>query len=90
MSVLRNADDDDFTMSPCQPFVPPSDLNVEVLTTWRIITSHPDFKLSNIDINELCSEFTDKARSDGKKVVLDPQGVSSIMETLTRLRASAS
>jgi len=72
------------------PFVPPSDLNVEVLTTWRIITSHPDFKLSNIDINELCSEFTDKARSDGKKVVLDPQGVSSIMETLTRLRASAS
>jgi len=46
--------------------------------------------LQNIDINELCSEFTDKARCDGTKVVLDPQGVSLIMEKLTtRLKASA-
>jgi AP-1-like factor len=38
-----------------------------------------------MDINELCAEFTDKARCDGTKVVLDPQGVGSIMERLTRL-----
>lgn len=60
-----------------------SDKNVEVLTAWRSITSHPDFKASNIDINELCSDFTDKARCDGTKVVLDPQGVNSILEKLT-------
>ena len=85
-----------------------SEKNIEVLTAWRTITSHPDFKasvsgspysrlglnswcltLQNIDINELCSEFTDKARCDGTKVVLDPQGVNSIMEKLTtRLKTS--
>lgn len=37
----------------------------------------------NIEINELCSDFTDKARCDGTKVVLDPQGVNSILEKLT-------
>jgi AP-1-like factor len=84
-----------------------SDNNIEVLTAWRSITSHPHFKasvssssllvqpmvsdvkLKNVDINELCSEFTDKARCDGTKVVLDPQGVNSILEKLTsRLKAS--
>ena len=46
--------------------------------------------LQNIDMNELCSDFTDKARCDGTKVVLDPQGVNSIMEKLTtRLKGSA-
>jgi AP-1-like factor len=39
--------------------------------------------LKNIDINDLCSEFTDKARCDGTKVVLDPQGVTSILEKFT-------
>ena len=34
------------------------------------------------DINELCSEFTDKARCDGTKVVLEPEGVHSIIESL--------
>jgi len=84
-----------------------SDKNIEVLTAWRSIMSHPHFRtsvsssplrvqrmasdseLKNIDINELCSEFTDKARCDGTKVVLDPQGVNSILEKLTsRLQAS--
>ncbi|KAH9964504.1 hypothetical protein BC827DRAFT_1187508 [Russula dissimulans] len=60
-----------------------SENNVEVLTAWRSITSHPHFKASNIDINELCSDFTDKARCDGTKVVLNPQGVTSILEKLT-------
>jgi len=65
------------------PMTEKSDKNIEVLTAWRNITSHPHFKASNIDINDLCSEFTDKARCDGTKVVLDPQGVNSILEKLT-------
>lgn len=82
------------------PMTEKSDKNIEVLTAWRSITSHPNFKASvsnallpmvypltvsnkNIEINELCSDFTDKARCDGTKVVLDPQGVNSILEKLT-------
>ena len=34
----------------------------------------------NIDIDELCFAFTDNARCDGTKVVIDPQGVNSILE----------
>lgn len=41
----------------------------------------------NVDINELCSEFTKKARCDGTKVVLEPEGVSDILETLSSKRA---
>ncbi|KAI0040505.1 hypothetical protein FA95DRAFT_865223 [Auriscalpium vulgare] len=63
-----------------------SDSNVEVLSAWRSITSHPQFKASNIDINELCAEFTDKARCDGTKVVLDMEGVNHILEKLTAAR----
>ncbi|KAF8665090.1 hypothetical protein AX16_000558 [Volvariella volvacea WC 439] len=55
--------------------------NVEVLQAWRTITSDPKFK--DCDINELCSEFTSKARCDGTKVVLEPQGVNHILETLS-------
>ena len=36
----------------------------------------------NIDINELCAEFTDKARCDGTKIVLDQNGVNMILERL--------
>jgi len=61
-----------------------SDKNVEVLTAWRSITSNPQFK--DLDINELCSEFTNKARCDGTKVVLEPQGVHHIIETLAAKR----
>ena len=36
----------------------------------------------NVDINELCSEFTKKARCDGTKVVLEPEGVNDIIQSL--------
>ncbi|OSD05672.1 hypothetical protein PYCCODRAFT_1361875 [Trametes coccinea BRFM310] len=62
-----------------------SDKNVEVLTAWRSITSNPQFK--DVDINELCSEFTSKARCDGTKVVLEPEGVHHIIETLAAKQA---
>ncbi|KAH9855837.1 hypothetical protein C2E23DRAFT_723099 [Lenzites betulinus] len=64
-----------------------SDKNVEVLTAWRSITSNPQFK--DVDINELCSEFTSKARCDGTKVVLEPEGVHHIIETLAARQAQA-
>ncbi|KAG2132380.1 hypothetical protein DEU56DRAFT_812518 [Suillus clintonianus] len=53
--------------------------NIEVLKAWRTITSHPQFK--DADINHLCTEFTKKARCDGTKVVLEPEGVHHILET---------
>jgi hypothetical protein len=34
------------------------------------------------DINELCVEFSQKARCDGEKVVLEPSGVQHILQTL--------
>jgi len=40
----------------------------------------------DLDINELCTEFTSKARCDGTKVVLEPQGVHHIIETLAAKR----
>ena len=39
-----------------------------------------------MDINELCQEFTSKARCDGTKVVLEPEGVHHIIETLAARR----
>lgn len=59
-----------------------SDKNIEVLSAWRSIRADPKFK--DADINELCSEFTSKARCDGTKVVLEPQGVHSIIESLSK------
>lgn len=59
-----------------------SDQNIEVLSAWRSITSNPNFK--DTDINTLCQEFTSKARCDGTKVVLEPQGVHSILESLSK------
>ncbi|OJA13413.1 hypothetical protein AZE42_05945 [Rhizopogon vesiculosus] len=56
-----------------------SPANIEVLKAWRTITSHPQFK--DADINELCTEFTKKARCDGTKVVLEPESVHHIFET---------
>lgn len=35
------------------------------------------------DINDLCTEFSRKARCDGTKVVLEPQGVHHILESLS-------
>lgn len=85
-----------------------SEHNVEVLSAWRSITSHPQFKaavrvstqspcgrcidpltcVQNVDINELCSDFTSKARCDGTKVVLDQEGVNAILEKLSGKLAS--
>lgn len=45
---------------------------------WMLMYLYPQ----NVDINELCSEFTRKARCDGTKVVLEPEGVCDIIETL--------
>jgi AP-1-like factor len=56
-----------------------SPANIEVLKAWRTITSHPQFK--DADVNHLCTEFTKKARCDGTKVVLEPEGVHHILET---------
>ncbi|KAG2160228.1 uncharacterized protein EDB93DRAFT_1114156 [Suillus bovinus] len=56
-----------------------SPANIDVLKAWRTITSHPQFK--DADINHLCTEFTKKARCDGTKVVLEPEGVHHILET---------
>ena len=44
-------------------------------------------RAQDVDINELCAEFTSKARCDGTKVVLEPEGVNDILETLTVKRA---
>ncbi|KAG6845288.1 hypothetical protein H0H87_011439 [Tephrocybe sp. NHM501043] len=57
-----------------------SDHNVEVLSAWRSITSNPAYK--DVDINDLCTQFTNKAKCDGTKVVLDPQGVDHILQNL--------
>ncbi|KXN84806.1 AP-1-like transcription factor [Leucoagaricus sp. SymC.cos] len=59
-----------------------SDKNVEVLSAWRSITSNPKFRDANIDINDLCSEFTSKAKCDGTKVVLEPEEMHNIIEAL--------
>ncbi|THH13203.1 hypothetical protein EW146_g6988 [Bondarzewia mesenterica] len=84
--AIRKGSQGDRPMVMCKgatfPATEKSEKNVEVLSAWRSITSHPHFKSSNIDINELCAEFTDKARCDGTKVVLDPQGVNQILEKL--------
>ncbi|KAF5377264.1 hypothetical protein D9615_006429 [Tricholomella constricta] len=58
-----------------------SDQNIEVLSAWRSITSNPRFK--DVDINDLCTEFTNKAKCDGTKVVLEPQGVNCILKSLS-------
>ena len=56
--------------SPLTPFVPRAFFFLE----------------QNVDINELCSEFTKKARCDGTKVVLEPEGVNDIIESLQAKR----
>jgi AP-1-like factor len=83
---LRKRTDSLGAMITCKgssfPKTAKSDQNVEVLSAWRSITSNPNFK--DTDINSLCQEFTNKARCDGTKVVLEPQGVHSILESLSK------
>ncbi|KAI0641138.1 hypothetical protein C8Q79DRAFT_1003859 [Trametes meyenii] len=92
--VLKKAQDDNGAgpIVMCKgssfPRTEKSDKNVEVLTAWRSITSNPQFKVGlDVDINELCSEFTSKARCDGTKVVLEPEGVHHIIEALAARQA---
>ncbi|KAJ7293911.1 hypothetical protein C8J57DRAFT_1270342 [Mycena rebaudengoi] len=59
-----------------------SEKNMEILTVWRKVTSDPKFK--NADINQLCADFSAKARCDGHKVVLEPSGVRDILQGLSR------
>ncbi|KAJ4485468.1 hypothetical protein J3R30DRAFT_1361700 [Lentinula aciculospora] len=67
------------------PPVEKSEKNVPVLDAWRNITRDPQYK--ECDIANLCSEFASKARCDGSKVVLEPQGVTSLIETLKKRHA---
>ncbi|KAJ7451141.1 hypothetical protein FB451DRAFT_1342833 [Mycena latifolia] len=63
-----------------------SDKNLEILTAWRTVTSNPEFRDS--DLADLCSEFSSKARCDGSKVVLEPQGVRNIIDSLAMKHAT--
>lgn len=51
--------------------------------------AHARLWAQDVDINDLCSEFTSKARCDGTKVVLEPEGVHHIIETLAARHAQA-
>ncbi|KAJ7771951.1 hypothetical protein DFH07DRAFT_803253 [Mycena maculata] len=62
-----------------------SEKNMEILTAWRTVTSNPKFRDS--DLADLCSEFSAKARCDGTKVVLEPQGVRNIIDSLAMKHA---
>ncbi|KAI0762397.1 hypothetical protein C8Q74DRAFT_1318887 [Fomes fomentarius] len=90
VSLLRKATSEGTPFVMCKgssfPKTQKSDKNIEVLTAWRTITSNPQFK--DVDINELCTEFTNKARCDGTKVVLEPEGVHHIIETLAARQAA--
>ena len=49
---------------------------------WVCMLTSVTRMLQDVDINELCTEFTNKARCDGTKVMLKPEGVHHIIETL--------
>ncbi|PPQ90428.1 hypothetical protein CVT25_014946 [Psilocybe cyanescens] len=86
VNVRKSSDAVLGTMIACSgssfPTTAKSDKNIEVLSAWRSIRADPKFK--DADINALCTEFTSKARCDGTKVVLEPQGVHSILENLSK------
>ncbi|TFK76641.1 hypothetical protein BDN72DRAFT_866549 [Pluteus cervinus] len=83
--MIRKASDPAGPIVKCQgssflPKTEKSDENIEVLAAWRTIMANP--KVKEGDINELCTEFTRKARCDGTKVVLEPSTVNSILDTI--------
>ena len=51
--------------------------------TYRCFPGGGATSMQGVDINELCEEFSCKAKCDGTKVVLEPQVVDDIMESLT-------
>ncbi|KAF7306426.1 BZIP family transcriptional factor [Mycena indigotica] len=79
---LRKAESSVMCEGSAFPSTQASDSNLEILDAWRTVTSNPQFRDS--DIAELCSEFSAKARCDGTKVVLEPHGVRTIIESLTQ------
>lgn len=66
------------------PKTDPKADNVEVLAAWRGITSAVGSK--DYDINQLCSEFSSKAKCDGTKVVLDQSTYQSMLQKLAQAR----
>ena len=54
--------------------------------TVCLLRTFSSFFSQDVDINDLCTEFTAKARCDGTKVVLEPEGVTHIIETLSAKR----
>jgi AP-1-like factor len=81
-SLRKTSDVSTGDMVSCQnsnfPRTKESPENIEVLKAWRCITQNPHFK--DADINELCGEFSKKARCDGTKVVLEPESVHQLFE----------
>jgi AP-1-like factor len=67
---------------PCDgsglPKTEPRADNVEVLAAWHDLTTN----YKDYDINELCSEFTKKARCDGSRVVLEHPSYQDILAKL--------
>jgi len=61
--------------------------DVEVLTAWRSVTESPNFK--DVDINELCSEFSSKARCDGRRVVVEGSSYQQLLAKLASQRSNS-
>jgi AP-1-like factor len=84
--TLKKTEGQTGPMIMCQgstfPKTPLSDKNVPLMDVWRDITGNPKFK--DVDINQLCEEFSCKAKCDGTKVVLEPDVVDSIMVSLNQ------
>ncbi|KAG9310294.1 hypothetical protein JVU11DRAFT_9412 [Chiua virens] len=58
--------------------------NIEAFKAWRCIMQNPHFK--DADLTQLCTEFSKKARCDGTKVVLEPEGVHQLFEKFQKLQ----
>ncbi|KAJ3514930.1 hypothetical protein NLJ89_g2084 [Agrocybe chaxingu] len=85
-NVRKSSDGSSGSIVACSgssfPKTTKSDRNIEVLNVGS--STYPTLSCQDADINELCSEFTSKARCDGTKVVLEPEGVNSILEALSK------
>lgn len=40
--------------------------------------------MQDVDINQLCTEFASKARCDGSQVVIEPNGMQEILDSVTK------
>ncbi|TDL15847.1 hypothetical protein BD410DRAFT_84105 [Rickenella mellea] len=64
------------------PMTEKNEKNVDVMKAWRQITTDPKYR--GVDVNELCFEFATKARCDGTKVVIEPDSMQHILETVNK------